>query len=287
MQSSYAEAIRRLLLSEGGYINHPSDPGGPTNFGITLTDYRKYVKPSATAADIRAMKVEEARVIYRAKYWGAIRADELPAGVDYCLFDYVVNSGTGRAPKVLQRVMGIAVSGRVDDATVRAAAARDAAAMVTSICDERLRFLQGLKTWPVFGKGWARRVAEVKAAALVMARRAALPAAASAAPKTDTAPVTRAPSIVPEAPPPTRTAGKGEVPESAGLKNAVKVSGPGGFATFIVSAKAWVIAHPIETGLIAAVVVVAVVGIVWLVNRWRQARQERPMAVHMVPAIAA
>jgi lysozyme family protein len=79
------------------------------------------VKPRATAADVRAMKVAEAKTIYRAKYWDAMRCDELPAGVDYCVFDYAVNSGVGRAPKVLQRCLGIAVSGRIDDATLHAA----------------------------------------------------------------------------------------------------------------------------------------------------------------------
>jgi len=73
--SSYDEALRRLLVHEGGYTNHPSDPGGPTNFGITIYDYRRYVKPGATAADVKAMKVEEAKRIYRAKYWDAQRCD--------------------------------------------------------------------------------------------------------------------------------------------------------------------------------------------------------------------
>lgn len=141
----YAESIRRLLKSEGGFVNHPSDPGGPTNFGITLGDYRKYVKADASAADIRAMNVDEAKAIYRAKYWGAMRGDELPAGVDYCVFDYAVNSGTGRAPKVLQRVLGIPVTGWMDDATVAAARGREARALVQAICDERMRFLQALK----------------------------------------------------------------------------------------------------------------------------------------------
>jgi lysozyme family protein len=169
----YAESIRRLLVSEGGYVNHPSDPGGPTNFGITLGDYRRYVKAEATAADVRAMKVEEAKAIYRAKYWNAVRGDDLPAGVDYCVFDYAVNSGTGRAPKVLQRVLGASVTGRMDDATLAATRRRDARTTVQAICDERLRFLQGLKTWPVFGKGWSKRVGEVRIAALAMADKAA------------------------------------------------------------------------------------------------------------------
>jgi lysozyme family protein len=169
--SSYDEALTRLLAHEGGYSNHPSDPGGPTNFGITLADYRKYVKRNAGAADVRAMKVAEAKAIYRSKYWNAMRGDELAAGVDYCLFDYAVNSGTGRAPKVLQRLLGRPATGRMDDATVRLANARDAKRLIGELCDERLRFLQSLRTWPVFGNGWNRRVREVRAAALAMADR--------------------------------------------------------------------------------------------------------------------
>src|SRR3954454_5439950 len=171
--SCYPKSIRRLLASEGGYVNHPSDPGGPTNFGITLGDYRKYVKADATAADVRAMRVEEAQAIYREKYWGAIRCDELPAGVDYCAFDYAVNSGTGRVPKVLQRVLGIGVSGRMDDATLAAVKKHEPRALIEAICDERLRFLQGLKTWGVFGAGWSKRVGEVRAAALALAEKTA------------------------------------------------------------------------------------------------------------------
>src|SRR5436309_3777336 len=140
----YAESIRRLLVSEGGYVNHPSDPGGPTNFGITLGDYRRYVKADATAADVRAMKVQEAKAIYRAKYWNVVCGDDLPAGVDYCVFDYAVNSGTGRAPKVLQRVLGISVSGRMDEATLATTRGRDARALIQAICDERMRFLRSL-----------------------------------------------------------------------------------------------------------------------------------------------
>ena len=105
------DCLARLLAHEGGYTNHPSDPGGPTNFGITIYDYRRYVKPGATAADVKAMQVEEAKRIYRAKYWDAQRCDELPAGVDYAVFDYGVNSGIGRSKKVLQRVVGVNADG--------------------------------------------------------------------------------------------------------------------------------------------------------------------------------
>jgi lysozyme family protein len=168
--SGYDEALRRLLPHEGGYSNHPSDPGGPTNYGITIHDYRRYVKPGADASDVRVMRIEEAGAIYRAKYWDALRCDDLPSGIDYCVFDYGVNSGVGRSAKVLQRVVGVAADGRVGPLTLAAVSARDPASLINAICDERLAFLRRLTTWPVFGRGWSRRVAEVRAASLAMAR---------------------------------------------------------------------------------------------------------------------
>jgi lysozyme family protein len=102
-----------------------------------------------------------ARKIYRERYWNAMRCDELPAGIDYAVFDYGVNSGIGRSGKVLRRCLNLADNTTVvSDAVIAAAVKADAKALVTAICDERLRFLQSLKTWDVFGKGWGRRVAK-------------------------------------------------------------------------------------------------------------------------------
>ena len=169
--STYGEALRRLLAHEGGYTNHPSDPGGPTNFGITIHDYRKYVMPNASAADVRAMTLAVAKDIYRQKYWQALRCDDLPAGVDYAVFDYGVNSGVARSGKVLRRVLHLDdTSHAVTDGVIAVARARDPADVIAAICDERLAFLKRLKTWPVFGAGWGRRVAEVRSAALTMAK---------------------------------------------------------------------------------------------------------------------
>jgi lysozyme family protein len=176
--SSYDEALRRLLVHEGGYSNHPSDPGGPTKYGITIFDYRKYVKPDANAADMRAMTLDEAKAIYRARYWAALCCDDLPAGLDYAVFDYGVNSGVARAAKVLQRLVGVADDGRIGPATLAAVRRRDPAELIARLCEERLSFLKRLKTWPVFGAGWGRRVAEVRAASLAMA---AAPLASSSA----------------------------------------------------------------------------------------------------------
>ena len=184
--SSYDEALSRLLVHEGGYSNHPSDPGGPTNFGITLADARAYWKRDATAADVRAMPRAVAREIYRTKYWAALRGNDLPAGVDYAVFDYGVNSGIGRAGKVLRRLVGLAdTTSAIDDDVIAAVWRRPPRRLIEAICDERLAFLQSLKTWAVFGNGWGRRVREVRAAALAMAeaKNIAAPEPADAAPQ--------------------------------------------------------------------------------------------------------
>jgi lysozyme family protein len=183
--STYERALSRLLVHEGGYSNHPSDPGGPTNYGITLADYRRYVMPDAAAADVRAMKLDDAKRIYRAKYWNALQCDLLPAGLDYAIFDYGVNSGIVRAAKVLQRTLGMPVNGIVGDGEIAAVRRHFTADLIARVCDERLAFLKSLKTWPVFGKGWGRRVAEVRSTALAMSRS---PAAEPSAKTTPAAP---------------------------------------------------------------------------------------------------
>jgi lysozyme family protein len=162
--------LKHLLAHEGGYTNHPSDPGGPTNFGITIADYRRYAKPNATADDVRAMRLDEAKAIYKSKYWTAQSCDALPPGLDYTMFDYGVNSGIGRSGKVLRRILGLpSNTAAISDDVLRAVAKRDPRTLIAAVNDERLVFLKSLKTWPVFGTGWVRRVAEVRAAALRMA----------------------------------------------------------------------------------------------------------------------
>ena len=120
------------------------------------------------------MSVEEAKAIYRKRYWDVQRCDELPAGVDYCVFDYGVNSGIGRSGKVLRRVVGLPDNTSVvTDQVLAYARVRDPKVLVAAICDERLAFLKSLRTWPIFGRGWGTRVAEVRAVSLAHGRRSA------------------------------------------------------------------------------------------------------------------
>lgn len=152
-KQNYDFALNGLLKDEGGYTNHPSDPGGPTNFGITLADYKKYINKNGTAADVKDMTVAQAKSIYRKRYWDALDCDNLPFGVDYAIFDYGVNSGVGRARKINAKFASIA----------------DSVKRINAICDERMAFLRGLRTFPVFGRGWTTRVAGVRKNSIKMA----------------------------------------------------------------------------------------------------------------------
>lgn len=158
MQSNYNYSLQQVLKSEGGYTNDPKDPGGPTNYGITIADYRMYVNKNGTANDVKNMHLADAQSIYRSKYWNKVNGDKLPSGVDYCVFDYGVNSGVSRANKIYAQLK-----------------TNDPVKTINAICDERLRFLQSLRTWSHFGKGWGSRVASVRQNSLKLAGGTKLP----------------------------------------------------------------------------------------------------------------
>jgi lysozyme family protein len=165
MEADFLECTRRLLKSEGGYCNVAGDPGGPTNFGITIYDARKYLNPSADAGFVRAMSVEQAIAIYRTHYWNAMHLSELPAGLDYAVYDYGVNSGQSRPFHVLQTLMGLPVTGQADAATIGGLKRFDVDRMIDALCAERLQFMHGIRggaAWNEFGSGWGTRVASVR-----------------------------------------------------------------------------------------------------------------------------
>lgn len=171
MHETYHEAMAKVFEDEGGYTNDRADPGGPTNFGITIIDARMYWKHDATAADMRLMPKSVAEEIYNKHYAQPIRYDDLLPGVDYAVLDYGINSGISRAAKVLQRIVGVEPDGKIGNVTLHAIIDRDSVVVINGIYDERLHFLQGLRTWPVFGKGWGRRVKEGRALALKLAAK--------------------------------------------------------------------------------------------------------------------
>ena len=173
--SNFDRSLTLVLKHEGGYVDHPKDPGGATNMGITIGTLRQWRSPKpVTKADVKALTRAEAAAIYRANYWRAVRGDELPLGIDYATFDFAVNSGIGRAVPFLQNALGVNADGALGPKTLAAARLANTADVVADLCDRRLAWLKRLKTWPTFGKGWSRRVAGVRKEGIAMAMSGAL-----------------------------------------------------------------------------------------------------------------
>ena len=167
---NFAAALAMVLVHEGGYVNHPADPGGATNRGVTQKTYDRFRSDARLPTrSVRHITEAEIAVIYRKLYWDAIRGNDLPGGADYAVFDFAVNSGGNRAAKFLQNILSVTADGRIGSATLRAVLnGMSAAEIITRLCDDRIAFLRGLKTYSVFGRGWDRRVGAVRIAALKM-----------------------------------------------------------------------------------------------------------------------
>ncbi len=168
MKENFDDALKAILHHEGGYVNHPKDPGGMTNLGVTKRVWEEWVGHEVDEKAMRALTPELVGPLYKAKYWDKIKGDELPTGVDYAVFDAAINSGPGRAAKWLQTVVGAVPDGAIGNGTLAKVAAMDAEDIVRKYQETRLAFMQSLPTWDTFGKGWGRRVAEVGSAAQKM-----------------------------------------------------------------------------------------------------------------------
>ena len=171
MKDNFADALTALLIHEAGFVDNKDDPGGTTNLGVTAATWAMWVGHDVNEKQMRALTPSIVAPLYKRKYWDACRADELISGLDYAVFDYAVNSGVGRAIKALQNCVGVAPDGGFGTTTMAAVSQfkGDAAkVLLEEYCDNRLQFLKSLKTFPVFGKGWEKRVNEVKAMSLKM-----------------------------------------------------------------------------------------------------------------------
>jgi lysozyme family protein len=158
-ESNFALSLPWTLAHEGGWSNHPKDPGGATMRGVTQRVYTGFrSRKGLPNQSVRFITPEEIHDIYKFQYWDALRCDDLPAGIDYAVFDFGVNSGVSRAARYLQRVLGVKQDGIIGVNTIRAANEADPAFVVQKLCELRMQFLRGLKTWKTFGRGWTRRV---------------------------------------------------------------------------------------------------------------------------------
>ena len=167
-KENFDKALKLVLEHEGGWVNHPRDPGGETNKGVTKAVYDAYRRMNGKSIQsVQFVTNDELQAIYRFQYWDKVQGDHLPSGLDYAVFDFAVNSGVSRASKYLQAVVGVSQDGQIGVKTI--AAIKDAKSTINALCDRRMSFLRNLGTFMAFGRGWTRRVQGVRAKALEMA----------------------------------------------------------------------------------------------------------------------
>ena len=168
MRDNFSKCLALVLQSEGGFVNNKYDPGGMTNLGVTKATYERWTNAPVTEAQMRALTPHDVEPIYREWYWDRVRGDDLFVGIDYCVFDLAVNSGVGTAIRMLQDAVGTVPDGKFGPLSMAAVEKADPRRLVNTMQALRLQYLRKISTWPVFGKGWTRRVQEVTQNALVM-----------------------------------------------------------------------------------------------------------------------
>jgi lysozyme family protein len=162
MKDNFESVLAHVLEHEGGYVNHPSDPGGRTNKGVTQKVWEEWVGHDVDEKTMRGLTVEMVAPLYKAKYWDKVKGDDLPSGVDYVVFDAAVNSGPGRAVKWLQACVGVEQDGGIGPKTLAAVNGFNRYALIDDYGKRRLSFLMDLPHWNTFKGGWSKRVASVQ-----------------------------------------------------------------------------------------------------------------------------
>ena len=166
MQKNYQKCLETILHHEGGYVNHPEDPGGETNLGVTKRVYEAH----GGTKDMKELTVEDVAPIYKKGYWEKMKCDELPTALDLCVFDFGVNAGPGRAAKYLQTLIGTVADGGIGPNTLaKLKEYTDETGVketITNNQNERQSYYEKLSTFKTFGRGWTRRVEETTKLAL-------------------------------------------------------------------------------------------------------------------------
>ena len=169
MKDNFDLCLKMLLKHEGGFVDHPKDPGGMTNLGVTKAVYEDVLGREVTEQEMRALTEEDVRPVYKKLYWDRCWGDELPSGVDWAVFDWAVNSGPSRAAKALQRAVNAKPDGAIGPKTLDAVEAVDPRDIIEQLAEERELFYRALSTFDTFGKGWLRRNDETRETALELA----------------------------------------------------------------------------------------------------------------------
>jgi lysozyme family protein len=157
VKENFDKSLKMILHHEGGYVNHPRDPGGETNLGVTKRVYEEW----GGTKDMRDLTQEDVAPIYEKNYWGRAKCDHLPSGLDLAVFDWDVNSGVGRAAKKLQTMIGTEADGGIGPNTLRTLDEyiehHGIEETLRNYKAIRQKFYESLSTFDTFGKGWTKR----------------------------------------------------------------------------------------------------------------------------------
>lgn len=164
--SRFEHCLNVVLHHEGGFVNHPRDPGGMTNMGITRHTLEGWLGKSVDEAYMKGLKPEDVKPIYEARYWNVIRASQMPPGIDLAVFDFAVNAGPRASVRLLQRVIGVSADGLVGPITLGAVkqfvAQSGAKPIIREHCELRREYYRSLDTFDVFGRGWLSRTDKIE-----------------------------------------------------------------------------------------------------------------------------
>jgi lysozyme family protein len=170
MTKNFRDCLELVLRHEGGYVDHPKDPGGRTNLGVTQRVWEEWIGHPATEKDMRELTPAIVAPMYEMRYWRTSYCEKLPRGLDLLVFSMAVNAGAGRSVKLLQDAIGVVADGVIGPNTMAKINEANVETLIDKFSEARTAFYKGLKLFPVFGRGWLSRTDKERLEALQLAK---------------------------------------------------------------------------------------------------------------------
>jgi lysozyme family protein len=170
MTKNFRDCLELVLKHEGGFVNHPKDPGGMTNLGVTKKVWEDWIGHEVDEKAMRELTPAIVAPMYEMKYWRTSYCEKLPRGLDLLVFSMAVNAGSGRSVKLLQDAIGVVADGVIGPNTMAKINEANVETLIDKFSEARRQFYRGLKTFPVFGRGWLSRTDSERLEALDMAK---------------------------------------------------------------------------------------------------------------------
>lgn len=176
MNKNWDKSFELVIAHEGGFTADERDRGnqlpdgrkGSTMLGVTQANWERYIGRQVTHDEMKKLTKADVKPFYKQGYWDAMSCDRLPSGVDYACYDYAVNAGVFACRKMIQYALAVGVDGVWGQQTWGAIEKTDPATLIKNFAQVKRSWYRGLKQFPIYGKGWIRRVDESEKSALGM-----------------------------------------------------------------------------------------------------------------------